>query len=389
MNSKRSYLHQLFGHKKTRITYRKQDGLDYILMNLISLVTVYLVYGSTSPLFWIASICSLFLTVGFPLRHGFQWTIPLLFRRPQDVVYMLIYKVRNIKVPLILALNLLLLENIVIGLTPSWPHHVTFMSQLAFWLFMTHFGVTILFRTIVLFAHLFKSDHVATVLKETPWKNAACSRGRTIFEIFYAYATGNLTHIVYLVPWYLVIQHAKYSLVLMPLIMITNVLIEKSFLKLMNIWFYRDHWLGHHSEIEFIYLHGSHHDAIPSALIGVGDNGHLEGFFRQALGFPVAYYHPISAFIIQTIGSYGNMINHQYIPGVFPKARRDFEMQHSLHHYMRLEPYSVGGFHGGEGLKAFPDELKFALRLDEEMTGYQRDNRHYRWYLSLIEKYEA
>ena len=40
------------------------------------------------------------------------------------------------------------------------------------------------------------------------------------------------------------------------------------------------------SEVEFVYLHGTHHDAIPCALIGVGENGHLEGVFRQIIGFP-------------------------------------------------------------------------------------------------------
>ena len=227
------------------------------------------------------------------------------------------------------------------------------------------------------------------MLLQSPWKSFISKQKNIRLEICHAYATGMLTHILYLAPWYWIITHVEYSLLLLPFGIVISLIIETRFNKVLNDWFYRDHWLGHNSEVEFVYLHGTHHDAIPCALIGVGENGHLEGVFRQIIGFPVIYYNPLVAFVLQSIGSYGNMIMHQYIPGIFPGIARNVEMHHSVHHYGKLEPYSVGGFYGGELLKRFPDELKYALKLDQQLTGYRRENKTYRWYLDLLDKYSS
>jgi hypothetical protein len=156
--------------------------------------------------------------------------------------------------------------------------------------------------------------------------------------------------------------------------------------------------LGHNSELEFIYLHGMHHDAIPSALIAVGENGFLEGFLRNTVGSPVPFYNPGASFLIYTYEVANDVYKHQYIPGVFPKLPRQFieVAQHSTHHFGKLEPYSfalrvdqftVRG--GSEKIMRLPDELANSIKLDEELTGFQWDNPTYRKTLSLYDMYHG
>jgi hypothetical protein len=165
-----------------------------------------------------------------------------------------------------------------------------------------------------------------------------------------------------------------------------------------NLWFYRDHWLGHNSELEFVYLHGPHHDAIPCGLIGVSGNGFLEGLLRHSLGNPMALYGPVAAFLLYTFEVVTDINSHQYIPGVFPKMPRKFHehAQHSTHHYGRLEPYGValridqaGGLGGKKWLRfLYPPELRTSYLLDTQLTEFQWDNARHRRFLELFDKYQ-
>jgi hypothetical protein len=168
-------------------------------------------------------------------------------------------------------------------------------------------------------------------------------------------------------------------------------------MKAINGWFYRDHWLGHNSEFEFVFLHGTHHDAIPSAMIAVAENGLLEGFLRLAMGTPVSFYNPVVAFLMNTLEVKVDMEAHQYIPGVYPRLPMNVMevSQHSTHHYGSIEPYSFGIKVDQPGApeeynKVFarlPDELKNSARLDEELTGFKWDNPTHRRTMSLYRKY--
>jgi hypothetical protein len=167
----------------------------------------------------------------------------------------------------------------------------------------------------------------------------------------------------------------------------------------LNAWFYRDHWLGHNSEFDFIFLHGTHHDAIPSGLLAVAENGFLEGFLRHTVGFPATFCNPIIACLNYTFEIKTDIDTHQYIPGIFPRISRHLLeiAQHATHHYGPLEPYSLGlkfdhpkvseEFRNSFTSKSIPDGVKNSIRLDEQLTNFKWDNPTFERILSLYDKY--
>ena len=233
---------------------------------------------------------------------------------------------------------------------------------------------------------------------QTPWRRVIREDTNMTLEIVHAYCTGVLTHIILIAPWYLVIMHARFSLIFLPAVCLINVMVHRQWAKAFNAWFYRDHWLAHNSESEFVFLHGTHHDAIPSGLIAVAENGFLEGFMRFSIGSPLAFYNPLISFLIFSSDVHGDIKLHQYIPGIFPKLpRRIMEVfQHARHHYGELEPYGIaikvdqpGSSNNYENtFKGLPGELRNSGRLDEELTGFKWDNPTYRKILSLWDQYQ-
>lgn len=388
--------HKLYGTPKRRTNYQKHDLVDYWLMLIVCQAAVMLGFGWNHPMSWACAVLCVFMGAAFPANHGFSFKLPLVLRAPQDVLYLLIHKVQNIKAPYFYAIALLALENVVIYYTPTWPHHVDWMRTLAIGLFWFHFAIITVYRTAIFVAHYRKRAHVQEVLLQSSWKGRVETPGRTFFALVHAYFTGLLTHIVYLVPWYLIITHVNYSLVLTPVAIVGALLIQKVNVKTLNDWFYRDHWLSHNSEVDFVYLHGVHHDAIPSGMIAVAGNGPLEGLMRSGLAFPIPFFNPLPATLFYTFDVKSDIDMHQYIPGVFPRLPREFlgVIQHSLHHFGRLEPY---GFAINLDLpvsdeikkmtKILPDELKYSIRLDQELNGHQWDNAKFRWYMDLVERY--
>jgi hypothetical protein len=291
-----------------------------------------------------------------------------------------------------------LLENFLIAATPNLPHHVDLMRTIALWLFYIHFISITAYRTAILIDHLAKKELVREVLMQTPWKRAVNAKTNITLEILHAYVTGLLTHIVLIAPWCLVITYASFSVIFLPAVCLINVIVHLKWAKALNAWFYRDHWLGHNSELEFIYLHGPHHDAIPSGMIAVAENGYLEGFLRFTVGMPTSFYNPVIAFMVHNIEIKLAINRHQYIPGVFPRMPRGLmEMfQHSAHHYGLLEPYSIGMKLDQPGVaeeykKSYarhPDEITNSIKLDEELTGFRWDNPVQQRILSLYDKYQ-
>lgn len=391
--------HRLFGERTPRITYKSTDFTDYVLMIGLCALVITLAYEPSAKLmFGIGIALCLFMVGSFFVRNGFTAGVPFVLRRPQDVLYTIIYKIENLPLAWFGAIAVLALENYLIYLTPGLPHHVELMRTIAIWLFYAHFIALMAYRTVSLVDHWSKRDKVKEVLMQSTWKRIAVRWKDMRYEIVHAYLTGVLAHIVLIAPWYVVITHVKFSVIFMPVVCVVNVVMIGRFFRVVNAWFYRDHWLGHNSEFEFLYLHGPHHDAIPSGLIGVAGNGFLEGLFRHALAYPTPFFNPVVAFLANCFEVKRDMDFHQYIPGIFPKVRREYRQvgQHSTHHFGHLAPYSFGIKLDQPGVpEAFrkmfgklPDEFTNGIRLDEQLNQFEWDNPRRRWYVELCKKYE-
>jgi len=390
--------HKLYGDKKTRITYQRKDFVDYTLMSIITALIVYLAYGADNLIGKIGIALCVILNISFIIRHGMEFTTPIIFKRPQDVFFMLMYKIQNIKIAYYLGLAFLLLENYLIYLTPNLPHKIEFTHSFALYLFYIHLGIITAYRTVILIAHLIKKEHVKAVLMDTAWKTHLKKQPSVVLEIVHAYFTGVLTHILLIAPWYLVISYFNFSIIILPIACVLNILVFRRALDDFNVWYYRDHWLGHNSELEFVYLHGTHHDAIPSGLIGVSGNGHLEGFLRHSIGGPIQFFNPIITFLLYTTDIQRDIALHQYIPGVFPKSTKEFHKihQHSIHHFGKLKPYGFGINLNQPDIpekiikqfKIVPESLRHSSKLDEELNGFEWDNQKHKWFLELFDKYQ-
>lgn len=393
-----AFFHKLYGVRKPRATYYSKDFIDYALMIVLSALVVGVSYGFRHGMFIAAVVLCAFTLAMFITRHGIELRFPLILKRPQDVLFMFVYKLQNLRPIYFLALGLLLLENVLILATPNLPHHLEWTRTGAVVLFWLHFGSMVVFRTIILADHLRKKELVREVLMQTPWKRVINAKTNITLEILHAYVTGLLTHIILIAPWYLLITHLNYSLLFVPVAGLLGILVHLRWLKTHNSWFYRDHWLGHNSELEFVLLHGSHHDAIPSGLIAVAGNGFLEGYLRHTLGSPMPFYNPIVSFLLYMYEVKNDIELHQYIPGVYPRLSRRFMSitQHSTHHYGRLEPYGLGVKLDVPGVdpdfrakfEKFPEEIKNSIDMDEELTGFQWDNATHRLTLDLYDKYQ-
>jgi hypothetical protein len=382
-------LHKLYTTNKPRVIYYKKDFLDYILMVALSALAVGCSYGFRSAISIVGFALCAFEVAAFVLRHGVELSVPLILKRPEEALYLFSYKLRNLKPVYFVALGLLLLETLVIRATPNLPHYVEWMRKGALYLFYIHLISITAYRTVSLIDHLAKREMIREILMQTPWQRAIKENTNMTLEIVHAYCTGVLSHIILLAPWYLVIMYARFSVIFLVPVGVLNIIIHLKWLKVANSWFYRDHWLGHNSEFEFVYLHGSHHDAIPSGLIAVSENGLLEGFFRHTIGWPNPFYTPLIAFALYMFEIKGDIELHQYIPGVFPRlAKEGIELyQHSTHHYGPLEPYGFAFKLGEKGAYNYmPDEMRNAIELDEQM-GFKWDNPIFRRTKALYEKY--
>jgi hypothetical protein len=391
--------HRMYGTKTSRLVYRSDDFFDYLLMTALVWLVAAVAFGPRHPLAWITLGLCAWMIWAFRLRHGWELTVPKIARRPQDMLYMVVYKLQNMRLAWIVAAVALLAENFLIARTPWLPHHTALMRTIAFGLFYTHLVVLTVYRTAILAAHLREQELVRAFLMETSWKAALSRQPSIAIEIVHAYCTGLLTHILLLAPWYVAIKYFNFSLVLLPLTVPLGFYIHSRFLKVVNLWFYRDHWLAHHSELEFLYLHGTHHDAIPSGLIGVSGNGYLEGVLRHTMGGPGIFYNPLTTFLIHCFDVKVDIDGHQFIPGVYPHVPMSVQLinQHSTHHFGKLEPYSLGLKLDQPDVpeellrraRVFTKEQQNSVELDEKLTGFKWDNPRFQQYIDLYEKYLA
>lgn len=393
------YFNQLYGEQNRRVAFRNTDFFDYAIMCVACAGLIHLVYGAASPVGIVGIALSAAMLLTFPIRHGWAPAVPLLLRQPQEVLFSLVYKLLNLKALYFIALGVLLLENWLISLTPDWPHYTDLMRKIGYFLFYLHLGGITVYRTWSLIVHLRRRDLVKEILLQTAWKRKLEEQPNIVIEIVHAYFTGLLAHILLIAPWYLVITYFDFSVLFLVVVCALNFYVQMRFLKIINVWFYRDHWLGHNSRFEFVYLHGTHHDAIPSGLIGVAGNGFLEGFMRHSMGVPAPFFNPLVAVLIYTFEVQGDIEAHQFIPGMYPRANIEYQKitQHSLHHFGMLEPYGFGlnvdqpdvNKDFAAKFSILPDELKNSIKLDERMTDYKWDNPKHRQYLDIVSRYES
>ncbi len=87
------------------------------------------------------------------------------------------------------------------------------------------------------------------------------------------------------------------------------------------------------------------------------------------------------------------------MPGVFPRLPKDFHeiAQHSTHHLGRLEPYSFGLLFDQPGVPEedkrgtpmLPTELRNSIRMDQELNGFEWNNRTYLKYRELVDRFDT
>lgn len=156
----------------------------------------------------------------------------------------------------LLLVALIAIENIAIWMTPNLPHHTQLMREIGLGLFYGHLALLTILPHRDLAAIC--AQDMRDFLMETSWKaapeTATQYQPRVAACIFHR--TADPYHAA--APWYFAITHFQYSVLLLPLTIPLGIFIHSRFLKVVNQWFYRDHWLAHHSEFEFIYLHGPH-----------------------------------------------------------------------------------------------------------------------------------
>lgn len=395
--SEASRYHWLFGERHARTVYYRKDFIDYALMCVVTAMLLLVSYGPSHPLALAGCAMSLIMLASFAYRHGAALTMPLILRRPQELVYSVVYKLRNIRAYWVIGLVVLAAENLFVYLTPELSHRTDLMRTLAMWAFYLHFFGITLYRTIILVAHLRKTELVREVLMQTSWRKSINEKTNMTWEVFHAYFTGVLSHLLMISPIYIVIQYSNFSVWAIPVVIVLNIVNHYVWLKNFNDWSYRNHWLGHNSDFEFIYLHGPHHDAIPSGLLGVSECANLEGYVRHVVGSSLPFYCPFFSLLVFTVDVKSDIDMHQYIPGIFPKMSIDdlSVIHHATHHYGRLEPYGFGvkfdmpnvSDEYKKKYRYIPDEVKNSLLLDETLTGYRWDNPTYQRILELYGKY--
>ena len=398
MDKKRvSALHEINYKSRPRVSYNKRDFLDYLIMICVCMALLIAAFEEQILLLWTGIALCIFMVVSFVWRHGVSLKIPLILNKPEQFFFSLFYKIKNVPLVTFIAFVALMMENLFVSVTPELPHYSELLRQIFVFIFFFHLALISVYRTAILVAHLNKKELVSEILEQSPIKNFI--RGKSIsLEIIHAYFTGVLTHIMLLIPWYLVINYIDFSLVLLPLSCFISYKVHILFYKTKNYWYYRDHWLGHNMEFDFVYLHGGHHDAIPSGLIGVAGNGFIEGVTRHTLGHPTSYLNPLVSFVLHCKSIKRDIDSHQYIPGIFPKVTTSRTSFHSIHHYGNLEPYGLG-LRMGEStknekiglfsiLRVLPSEYTNAIALDEEATGFNIQHNKYRWYIKLVDKYD-
>src|SRR5437763_269448 len=159
-NGAAAAFHTLYEKSKPRVVYYRKDFLDYVAMLACSALAIRFSYGVWHFMSIVGLVLCACMLSAFVVRHGIEVTVPVFLRKPHEIIYTFVYKIKNLKPIYFMALGMLLLENCLIVRTPHLPHHVQLLRKIALYLFYVHFASITLFRTAILTDHLAKKELV-------------------------------------------------------------------------------------------------------------------------------------------------------------------------------------------------------------------------------------
>jgi hypothetical protein len=243
------------------------------------------------------------------------------------------------------------------------------------WEIAVGIGVVIpmIFRTIMLGAHLFRRARVREILASSTWKPFL--DGMSISNhLIHAYLTGAITQVCAVAPSVIFYRLTCPTLLRETLLILAFGIYSYRYRPPAKLFPIFEEWHERHHKSWFYFsvFHGHHHDAVPCGLIAVNEAGFLESFDRSLL-YGVFFDSIVLSQTAFCAINIRGMLSHQYIPGVFPYSR--FVVQNALHHVVH---------HFGSLLP-----IGFAKPRSERDRDYSYDNARVRWFLATVERYEG
>ncbi|CAD7924959.1 unnamed protein product [Amoebophrya sp. A120] len=459
---KRQWLFSLQDSEKAKpkMVYDKRDFYDYVIMLALSIGSCVAVYGVQHVLTKIVFHSSWFLLFVFATRHGTCGLLDWLKQRPAIFsprvwLHWAMYKTENMRPSYCYQIAVFAGDIVLLRVLRTYVFTKSYPSEgdddemfsslfstpwsyyafygLTFGLFYLSFAVATVLRTVSLLDHLYQHNHVFKFLQQTGWRKTlrflpeklnlpdVCDH---FVGLLHAFVTGVWTHVVTVIPYYLVLcaywtalcspaaptgsstgneasgtsSTSSDQLLPHPGLVLTAVLswllrfliIEQRLLQMfeqndLNDWYIRDHWLGHFSKIGFSYMHGPHHDCLPVGFIAVADNGPLEGMVRHFFGHFDSFCCPPFACFRWTKTIIRDIVGHQYVPGVLPWSFSvvDYGVHHVEHHYLSMYPL-------GNGIEHDPDPRN-NLEVENWLSNgaYGKSSTVWTWFVSEVQRIES
>ncbi len=197
------FYHKIYGSntlRKPRTVYYKKDFIDYTVMMVLTALVIGMSYGFRHFMSITGYALCAFMVAAFAIRHGVEIIVPVLFRDPAELFWVWVYKLRNLRPVYFVALGLLVLENVVIRLTPGLPHHSEWIRQGAFYLFYLNVAGITVYRTISLIDHLIKREMVREILMQTPWRRSVKEKTTWSWRFFMPISPGSCRTLSCLAP---------------------------------------------------------------------------------------------------------------------------------------------------------------------------------------------
>lgn len=441
------------------MTYTASDFPDYLLMLVLCVACSVGGFGMTHLYTWVSVGSASFLLITFALRHGCQLqNLPIVVANPwQTVVMDLVARLGNVPRAILIenaaffaeqyllrsGLLTMICTKVMSGPPSPAPNATSTAWFFTFGLFHISMIVGTAFRLISFVHHLIRHEHVFHFLEQTNFRKILKFLGTATqvdssaslstctwfmakthrlldhaMGLLHGLATGLLTHVVGVIPWYCTLMITMRSLSMFErslsdqlgaacMLEASEGSVELSYhtLSMMAmlwvlrscvcLWchvdagadlessFVREHWIQHHTQYGFSYLHGPHHDAIPVAFMALAEMGPLEAFLNNT--FRNTYLQsvpPLHAWKF-TATMMILMISHQYVPGVFPYASTSaaWENHHFEHHFLCMFPL---------GLADLSDRAR-SYEADVWLSkgAFQKDSKLWKWFCEQVRVHEG
>jgi hypothetical protein len=361
-------------NQRAFIVYKKNDFILYVFSLLVlGALSAVALHGWVE--IGVVQVLLAYMIYCFVMRHGASWDatcFPELFRGlitfPGYVGGLMRMRAKRLLAPALVFAVALTAEFAARRWLPGsfWTHAVPYYE-----IFAIHFLVVTAFRTVVLGSHLARAATVRDVLETAPSNWRRMMKSLSVENLcFHSYVTGVLTHLAAWLPcllfWKLTGPTWSRELVIlgaavawrlavvrvrgMTRLDIAHQLFFADFASLRSIGqaFESSHEKAHYSRFHFTVLHGHHHDAIPSSLLGSAPSGSGIGEnLERTFYFGWLFWSVVGTAITHTYAVIFDMVGHQFIPGIFPFSRWLVRRRrhHVVHHYGKIRPL---GFLGSE-----------------------------------------